>query len=167
MAEDLRASEYGIKRVGLISDTHGTCSPGAVRALEDEHPLVAIVHAGDIGADPGVLYALEGIAPVIAVLGNCDVGLPGFDLGGVARLRVGTARILVVHDFADLGPIPSDVDAIVCGHSHVASIQWHDRVLVVNPGSATQCRRQDSCSVAVLEVAEEGALSARLVMLDE
>lgn len=154
-------------RVGLISDTHGWLDPRAVTAFEREAPLTAIVHAGDIGADPTVLYELEAIAPVTAVLGNCDAGVPGFDLQGLARLTVAGARIAVIHDFADLGPIPEDVDVVVRGHSHVPGGVWHGRVLVANPGSATQRRSQPSCSVGILEIAENGSADLRIVWLDE
>jgi hypothetical protein len=95
--------------------------------------MAAIVHAGDIGADPVLLYELETIAPVTAVLGNCDAGLPGFDLAAIARLRIADKTILVIHDLADLGPIPEDVDVVVRGHSHAPSVQWHGQVLIVTP----------------------------------
>lgn len=154
-------------RVGLISDTHGWLDPRAVEAFRREGPLAAIVHAGDIGSDPSVLYELEALAPVTAVLGNCDAGLPGFLLEGLARVRVGDACIAVVHDFADLGPIPQDVDVVVRGHSHAPSAQWHGRVLVVNPGSATQRRHQPSCTVGVLEVSGCDGAQVRIVALDD
>jgi uncharacterized protein len=166
-ARDLRASADGATRVGLISDTHGWLDPRAIAAFEREEPLVAIVHAGDVGAGPQVLYELAAIAPVTAVLGNCDSRIPGFDLGGVAALTVAGTHIAAVHDLADLGPIPDGVDVVVRGHSHIPSVQWHARTLVVNPGSATQRRRQPSCTVAILEIAEDGAVSARIVELDE
>ena len=40
-------------------------------------------------------------------------------------------------------------------------------MLYVNPGSATQRRNQPSCSVGVLEIAADGALSARIIDLDD
>lgn len=153
-------------RVGVISDTHGWLDPRAMRALEREAPLSAIVHAGDIG-DPSIIWELETLAPVTAVLGNCDAPLPGLELGGIARLTVAGVRILVVHDFADLGPIPEDVDVVVRGHSHIPGAQWHGRVLVVNPGSATQRRRQPSCTVGVLRVGGDRAPDLGVIELDE
>lgn len=153
-------------RVGLISDTHGWLDPRAVAALECEEPLAAIVHAGDIGAAPQLLYELGAIAPVTAVLGNCDGLMPGFDLPRLASLIVAGKRIAVIHDFADLGPIPVGIDAVVRGHSHIPGVQWHGRVLVANPGSATQRRRQPSCTVGVLEIAQDGSLDARIIELD-
>jgi uncharacterized protein len=158
----------GVTRVGLVSDTHGFLDPRAVAAFELEAPLSAIVHAGDIGISPSIIYELEAIAPVTAVLGNCDAQMPGLDLGRVARLKVAGVRILAIHDFADLGEIPDDVGVVVRGHSHIPGVQWHGSVLVVNPGSATQRRRQPSATVGILEIAEEDArIDARIIALDE
>lgn len=154
-------------RVGLISDTHGHLDPRVLSVFAEQGPLAAIVHAGDIGSDPSVLWELETIAPVIAVLGNNDYALPGFDLAGVARTTVAGVRILVIHDFADLGPMPADADVVVCGHTHTPSIQAHGDVLVVNPGSASRRRRMPSRSVAILELVAEHRPQARIVMLDD
>jgi putative phosphoesterase len=157
-----------VTRVGLISDTHGRLDPRAVAVLAGEAPLAAIAHAGDVGADPQVLWELEAIAPVTAVLGNCDAAIPGWDLAGIARLTVAGVRILVVHDFADLGPIPDDVDVVVRGHSHIPGEQLHGATLVVNPGSASQRRRQPSCTIGILELRGDGSLPAlRIASLDE
>jgi putative phosphoesterase len=76
-------------------------------------------------------------------------------------------RILALHDISDLGDMPTDVDVVVCGHSHVPGIQYHGRVLVVNPGSATQPRLVPAPTVAILEIDDEARVSARIVRLDE
>jgi len=156
-----------VVRVGLISDTHGRLDARVIAAFAEYGPVVAIVHAGDIGSDPSVLWELEAIAPVTAVLGNCDFAIPGFELSGIARTCVAGTRILVIHDFADLGPIPDDVDVVVRGHSHVPGVQEHGDVLVVNPGSASQRRRMPSRSVGILECAPGQRPLARIVMLDD
>jgi len=167
-ARDLRAPAGGrVTRVGLISDTHGWLDPRAVAALEREEPLAAIVHAGDVGADPQVLYELGAIAPLTAVLGNCDAPIPGFDLPAFASLTVAGKRIAVIHDLADLGPIPEGVDVVVRGHSHIPGVQWHGHVLVANPGSATQRRKQPSCTIGVLEIGADGEICVRIVELDD
>jgi len=153
-------------RVGLLSDTHGRLDARVTRAFADQH-VVAIVHAGDIGAKPAVLWDLEAVAPVTAVLGNCDGPIPGFALSGLARTTVAGVRILAIHAFSDLGEIPDDVDVVVHGHSHAPSVQWHGRVLVINPGSASQRRRMPSTSIAILDIADDGALEASVIMLDD
>ncbi len=148
-------------RVGLVSDTHGVIDEAALDAL---HGVDAIVHAGDVCA-ADVLWALEAIAPVTAVVGNCDrTPLPGWDLPAIARTTIGGVSFLVIHDFADLGTIPEDVDVVVCGHSHRPRDEWHGHVRVINPGSATQRRHQPNRTVGVLEVT--GGTAGRFELIE-
>jgi len=137
-------------RVGLVSDTHGVLDPAVLEAFDG---VDAIIHAGDVCA-ADLLSALEAVAPVTAVAGNCDRGPLVWDLPHSARVTIGGVRFLVIHDFGDLGPLPEDVDVVVCGHSHAPHEEWHGRVLVLNPGSASQRRRQPQRTVGVLEVVD-------------
>src|SRR5260370_34658848 len=57
-----------VKRIGLISDTHGLLRMEAVQALRGSE---LIIHAGDVGK-PEILAELRKIAPVVAVRGNVD-----------------------------------------------------------------------------------------------
>ena len=158
------APDRVIARVGLISDTHGRVDSRVHEALEG---VDAILHAGDVCKD-SVLYELHTIAPALtAVLGNCDYDGYGWDLQLQARTTVADVRFLVIHDLHDLGPVPRDVDVVVCGHSHRPSIQHHGTVLVVNPGSASQRRREPSRSVGIIEITESRAVRARIVALDQ
>ncbi len=151
-------------RVGLISDTHSTLHAEAVDVFTAEK-VVAILHAGDIG-NPSIPYELGAVAPVTAVLGNNDFRMPGMDLDLIARVTIEGVRFLVIHDFLDLGPIPEDVDVVVCGHTHRPRNEWHGSTLVVNPGSASQRRRQPHHSVAILEIPDDGAhVEFRLIEL--
>ena len=142
-------------RVGLISDTHSTLLSEATDVFIAEK-VVAIMHAGDIG-NPSIIYELAAIAPVTAVLGNNDYRMPGMELGLVARTTIDGVRFLVIHDFNDLGPIPDDVDVVVCGHTHCPRNEWHGSILVANPGSATQRRRQSERTVAILDLTDDGS----------
>ena len=120
--------------IGLISDTHGLLRPEALRAL---HRSEAIIHAGDIGA-PEILDALQRIAPVTAVRGNNDRGAWAARLPDTAVCEVGGARILVIHDLAELelDPVAAGFRAVVSGHSHRRSCREDGGVLWINPGSA-------------------------------
>jgi len=150
-------------RVGLIADTHGKLDPRVHEALAG---VDVIIHAGDICRD-SVLYELQTIAPrITAVLGNCDLEDYGWDLRLQARVDVEGVRFLAIHDIHDLGPMPDNVDVVVCGHSHQPSVQYHGRVLVVNPGSASQRRRMPSRSVAIAEIHENARVDVHTVQLD-
>ena len=56
-----------MKRIGVLSDTHGVLAPQVFEVFKDCDELW---HAGDIG--PGVLDELRGFKEVRAVWGNCD-----------------------------------------------------------------------------------------------
>lgn len=106
---------------------------------------------------------LESIAPVTAVAGNCDLRVMP-DLPFTATLSIVGTRILAVHDLTTLGPVPDDVDVVVCGHTHRPREEWHGGVLVLNPGSASQRRSMPHRSVARLELSPN-AVRFRLVPL--
>jgi putative phosphoesterase len=145
--------------VGLISDTHGLLRPQALAALRGSR---YIVHAGDIG-DAGVLTELSRIAPVTAVRGNNDSGAWADRLSNTEVLEVGTTRIYVIHDIAqlDLDPAAAGFDVVVAGHSHRPREERRGGVLYVNPGSAGPRRFKLPIAVARLELAP-GAIRFQL-----
>jgi uncharacterized protein len=59
-----------MKKVGLISDTHGLLRPEVMAALQGTD---LIIHAGDVGS-LDILAELQTIAPVVAIRGNIDTG---------------------------------------------------------------------------------------------
>ena len=150
-------------RIGLISDTHGLLRPEALEALRgSDH----IVHAGDIGY-PGILDALGTIAPVVAVRGNNDRDAWAARLPSIARVNAAGARLLVIHDLAQLDrdPAADGVDVVVAGHSHRPAIERRDGVLYVNPGSAGPRRFRLPIAVAILEIVGT-RVEARAIALD-
>jgi putative phosphoesterase len=138
-----------VRRVGLISDTHGLLRPEALAFLRGSD---RIVHAGDIG-DPAILKALAKIAPLTAVRGNNDSGRLARAVPPIATLTVERVRIRVVHDLAELDE--ADCDVVVSGHSHKPRVEERDGVLYVNPGSAGP--RRFTLPVAVGELKISGA----------
>ena len=83
-----------VKRIGLISDTHGLLRKEAVEALRGSE---LILHAGDIGKAE-ILEELGKIAPVIAVRGNVDTGAWAQALPETAVAEAGAVLIYVLHD---------------------------------------------------------------------
>jgi hypothetical protein len=162
----LRFDEDGLAsdvRVGVISDTHGLIRPEAVAALEGSE---LIIHAGDIGA-PRVLERLGGIAPVQAIRGNIDTAEWARQLPETREVRVGSARIWVLHDLHELAldPAREGYQAVIAGHSHRPGIEEKDGVLYLNPGSAGPRRFRLPVTVARCHV-RNGMIRAELVTLD-
>ena len=150
----------GIRRVGLISDTHGLVRPQALAALRgSDH----IVHAGDI-VEPSVLATLAQIAPVTAVRGNNDRGAWADALAETALLEIGGIRVFVIHDLKQLAVAATGCDVIVAGHSHKPMVERRDGVLHVNPGSAGPRRFTLPVTVGRLEI-EDGHVHAEIVQL--
>jgi uncharacterized protein len=148
-------------KIGIISDTHGYLDPRVYDAFAGVH---TIIHAGDI-CSPSVLWELETIAPVYAVLGNCDHSVYGPAIGAAATPTIGGRRFKIVHRPKDMGNVSSDIAVVVCGHTHRSLIEVHDTYLFINPGSATNPRSGNDPTVALLDIAHDGTLNARVVPL--
>jgi putative phosphoesterase len=146
--------------VGIISDTHGLLRPEAVAALAGSR---YIVHGGDIG-DESILQTLEAIAPVTVVRGNVDYEPWARRLPLTAMLEVDRVCIYAVHDIAtlDIDPPAAGVDVVVFGHSHRPGIEYRERVMYLNPGSAGPRRFNLPVSIARLTI-DEGRARADIV----
>lgn len=155
----------------VLSDTHLGAAlerlPAEVWAMADRAD--AIVHAGDV-TGPELLAALGERAPLHAVLGNNDHGLEP-TLPEVLELELGGVAIGVVHDSgATAGRAARmrrrfpDAAVVVFGHSHDPVVErTDDGLLLVNPGSPTQRRRQPVHTVAWLELDAGEVRSAEIV----
>ena len=132
-----------MKRIGILSDTHGYWDPRYARhfAACDE-----IWHAGDIGTTE-VAERLNDIAPLRAVCGNCDGGDLRLLYPIILRFRCEEADVLIKH----IGGYPGHYDAsvrqqlyqrpprlFISGHSHILKVQFDQRLqlLHINPGAA-------------------------------
>lgn len=140
-----------MKRIGLISDTHGLLRKEAVEALRGSE---LIIHAGDVGK-PGILEELRMIAPVVAVRGNVDIAEWAKVLPETAIVEAGQMLIYVLHDvnLLDLDPAASGFQIVVSGHSHQPGKKERQGVLYINPGSAGPRRFQLPVTVAHLNLA--------------
>ena len=139
-----------IKKVGLISDTHGLLRKEALEALRGSE---LILHAGDVGK-PEILEDLRRIAPVIAVRGNVDKGEWAKVLPETAIVEAGRAMIYILHDLnaLDMTPAQTGFHVVVSGHTHSPEKTERDGVLYINPGSAGPRRFQLPVTLARLEV---------------
>ena len=144
--------------VGVISDTHGLLQPAAIEAFKDTD---LIIHAGDVGK-PDILEDLQAIAPVEAVRGNMDMDDWAHKLPETKLIEVGSVLLYVIHDVykIDIKPAKAGISAIIHGHTHKpSSIEDHNGVLFLNPGSATQPRFNSPASVALLHVKEKSLVA--------
>ena len=139
-----------VKRIGLISDTHGLLRKEAVEALRGSE---LIIHAGDVGK-PEILEELKKIAPVVAVRGNVDTEPWAQALPETAVAKAGSVLIYVLHDVKtlDLNPVAAGFHIVVSGHSHKPAKTECDGVLYINPGSAGPRRFQLPVAVACLRL---------------
>ncbi|MFC1965522.1 metallophosphoesterase family protein [Chloroflexota bacterium] len=137
--------ESSNSRIGLIADTHilqdGVEPPHQVAEIFEGVNL--ILHAGDLIV-LSVLDWLEKVAPVLAVRGNGDSGLPADPrLAETRTLTVCGKRIGLCHNLDTRSDLQNTmeryfggkVDIIVFGDTHVAGIETHQGILVINPGS--------------------------------
>jgi uncharacterized protein len=136
--------------LGVISDTHGLLRAEAIALLQGvDH----IIHAGDIG-NPDIIKRLETVAPVSAIRGNIDVDSWAATYPETLRTRLFDLSIFVIHDRKDLAfsPGKTDIDLVISGHSHRASIEMGDGVLYLNPGSTGPRRFRLPITLAKVQI---------------
>jgi uncharacterized protein len=123
-----------VRRIGVISDTHGLLREEALTALAGSD---LIIHAGDVG-DPEILDRLRTLAPVVAVRGNIDKAAWASALSETAVVQAGGRRIYILHDIhqLDLDPAAAGFSIVISGHSHRPSQEERAGVIYLNPGSA-------------------------------
>ena len=148
-----------IHRIGVISDTH---IPSRARRIPDAalrhfEGVELIVHAGD-HSTRSALDQLTAYAPVEAVQGNVEDAEIIALLPIKRELVVGGCVIGVVHILGDKAryaatarrEFPS-ARVVIFGHSHIPWLEDRDGLLLLNPGSATDRRRQPRCTIALPE----------------
>lgn len=161
-----------IYTIGVISDTH---MPRMAKKLPYEllkglESVDLIIHAGD-WSDWSVYERLTEIAPVEGVAGNADSKEIEERLGLRKLLQMEGCRIGVVHGHGNKGTTEKraldsfeayEVDCIIFGHSHIPLLKQVNDVVLFNPGSPTDKRRQPQYSYGIIEI-ESGNLHARHV----
>ena len=160
-----------MKRIGLLSDTHGYWDDRYLKYFEE---CDEIWHAGDIGSTE-VLERLMEFRPFRGVYGNIDGQDIREMLPEINRFRIEGADIVIKH----IGGYPGKYDPkvknliiteapnlLISGHSHILKVKY-DRnfgLLHINPGAAgkygfhtvrTLVRFSvDNCNFSDLEVIE-------------
>ncbi len=132
-----------MKRIGIISDTHGIFDDALKQFLE---PVDEIWHAGDIGS----LELADRIAafkPLRAVHGNIDAEPTRREFPAMLHFDCEGASVMMTHIGGYAGRFEQRVaellalrkpNVFVCGHSHILKI-FRDKtfgILCINPGAA-------------------------------
>jgi uncharacterized protein len=163
-----------LHHIGVISDTHlprFKTLPAQIWQLFADTEL--IIHAGDLSI-LSVLDDLQTIVPnVVAVQGNVEQEEVILKLPIKRELKVADVRIGVVHILGESKHYVRtarqefpDARVVIFGHSHNPYNQEHDGQLLFNPGSATDRRRQPTCSVGMLTIEDQtGAVSGQIIPL--
>jgi putative phosphoesterase len=141
----------------VLADTHDklTAKLEAMAASADE-----IWHLGDVCA-PAILQAIETFGPPVTVVrGNCD---STFEWPLTVDLKRNGVRFRLVHIPPE--DAPENVDVVLHGHTHVPRDERLDGIRFLNPGCVTRPNRGAPPSVANLEIAADGKLTWRLVVL--
>jgi len=151
-----------IRKIGVISDTHIPEFKQLPAAIWQHFDGVErIIHAGDLSV-LAVISELETIAPVVAVQGNIEEEEVILRLPIKREIMVGNCRIGIVHILGDSRTRTRvarqefpNARVVVFGHSHIPWNEDADGQLLFNPGSATDRRRQPTCSIGLLHVDDD------------
>lgn len=150
-------------RIGVVSDTHMYSRAKRLPAALTEGlaGVELILHAGD-WVEESVIGLFEAIAPVESVAGNNDGPELVRRFGRKKLLELGGWRVGLVHGDGSR-PAPENawssfrgtpLDLIVFGHSHTPYHEQREGVLLFNPGSPTDKRRQPRYSYGILTLSE-------------
>ncbi len=163
-------------KVVIISDTHMPKRAKALPAvLKDELKNAGlIIHAGDW--QTLALYdELQQYAPVEGVAGNIDEDEVTEKLGLKKIIEAAGMRIGIVHGHgkgkttekrAMAAFRDDDPDFIIFGHSHIPIHKEVDGVVLFNPGSPTDKRRQKQFSYGLLTI-EKSEMTIKHVFFDD
>jgi uncharacterized protein len=161
-----------LKKIGLISDSHGYLDERVVHHLET---VDEIWHAGDIG-DVRILEALPKAKPLRIVTGNIDDQIARgiypeelvFELEGVKVLMIHIAGKPPRYATGIKEKIQvKKADLFVCGHSHICKVEYDRNLkcLYMNPGAIGQHGFHVMRTMLIFELAEGKIQNLKVVEL--
>ncbi len=132
-----------MRRIGIISDTHGCFDDSLRRFLE---PVDEIWHAGDFGTIE-TADEIAAFKPLIGVRGNIDGGTTRLQYPDHRLLECEGMNVLIKHIVGSPGRYDLSAYALlqslkptllVAGHSHILKVQWDsaNNLMFINPGAA-------------------------------
>ncbi|XEC97222.1 metallophosphoesterase [Paenibacillus tarimensis] len=156
-------------RIIVVSDTHMHRMAKALpaRLVKELQQADFIIHAGD-WCDLSVADQLLKFAPVDGVAGNNDGVEIRRRFGLKKTITVSDKKIGIIHGHGGRGSAEQhalesfkgeEPDCLIYGHSHVPVLKEKNGMIVLNPGSPTDKRRQSLYSFAVVDIVD-GDISA-------
>lgn len=131
-----------MKKIGLISDTHGYLDPKIFDYFKD---VDEIWHAGDVG-NINVIKQLESFKPTKGIYGNIDDAKIRLYWKEHEVFMCEGMKVLITHiggkpykyrqkSYAQIKKHQPDI--FVCGHSHICLVQYDKSInaLWLNPGA--------------------------------
>ncbi|MGF9714063.1 metallophosphoesterase [Paenibacillus sp. JMULE4] len=152
-------------RIGVVSDTHMFRRSQSLPQdlVEGLRGVDMILHTGD-WIDEEVVDLFADLAPIDGVAGNNDGPAIVRRFGRRKVLELAGYRVGLIHgdggrstpDTAFQAFCDADgkgtVDIILFGHSHTPYLERKDGILLFNPGSPTDKRRQPRYSFGILRL---------------
>ena len=132
-----------MKKIGLLSDTHGWLNPAVFDFFKD---CDEIWHVGDIGYTDGA-DALSAFKPLRAVYGNVDDYRIRRMFNWIEIFTIENVKVIMTHiggypnhyepDIREL-IIQEEPDIFISGHSHILKVINDKKLnlLHINPGAA-------------------------------
>ena len=132
-----------MKKIGIISDTHGFINQQIINIFKD---CDEIWHAGDIGFNNTIENFIKH-HHVTAVYGNIDGQQIRAIYPKIQRFKCENIKVLMTH----IGGYPNrykkeieteiqsfNPDVYICGHSHILKIMYDSKykLIHINPGAA-------------------------------
>lgn len=164
-----------MKKIGIISDTHGWLEPGVIEHFANCDELW---HAGDFGS-LAIAEALQQLKPLRGVYGNIDgqeirALFPEYLIFTTEQLKV-----LIIHIGGYPGKYAAKArqlillekpDIFVCGHSHILRVMRdpkYGNMLVLNPGAAGREGVHLVKTILKLEVDNRKVINLKIIELGQ
>jgi putative phosphoesterase len=131
-----------MKRIGLISDTHGYFEEDIIKYL---HEVDEIWHAGDIGSLE-VLDKMRSLKPTRVVYGNIDNAKIRKETSVLQSFEIEGLKVCITHIAGRPEKMPEAIKSLIkkeqpglfiCGHSHITLIKYlaERKLMWMNPGA--------------------------------
>ena len=139
-----------MKRIGVISDTHGLLRDEVKAHLQE---CDMILHAGDIHTKK-ILEELNRIAPTFPVRGNADKDWADH-IPATRAVEVNNIRIFMIHNQKQIQGDVSAFNLVIYGHSHKYEEKEAEGTKWLNPGSCGPRRFHLPITMAILTIEED------------